>query len=91
MSTWLTFMKNRLAIAYKTLKNDGFIFTQISDDGNAYLKIIMNEIFEQDNYINTIIVKSKASSGVSGGDEDKKLKKNVEYISIMYNSCVSYT
>ncbi|WP_313770814.1 hypothetical protein [Mycoplasmopsis felis] len=40
----------------------------------------MDEVFGNNNYINTIIVKSKASSGASGGGEDKKMKKNVEYI-----------
>ncbi|WP_326494912.1 site-specific DNA-methyltransferase [Mycoplasmopsis felis] len=80
LSTWLNFMKNRLDLAKKILKNDGFIFLQISDDGYAYLKILMDEVFGNNNYINTIIVKSKASSGASGGGEDKKMKKNVEYI-----------
>ena len=82
LSTWLNFMKNRLEIANKLIKSDGFIFVQISDDGYAYLKVIMDELFGKDNYINTIIIKSKSSSGASGGGEDKKLKKNVEYILI---------
>lgn len=82
LSTWLNFMKNRLEIANKLIKSDGFIFVQISDDGYAYLKVIMDELFGKENYINTIIIKSKASSGASGGGEDKKLKKNVEYMLI---------
>lgn len=85
LSTWLNFMKNRLEVALKFLKDDGFIFVQIGDDGYAYLKVIMDEIFGNNKYINTIIVKSKASSGASGGGEDKKLKKNVEYILIYGN------
>ena len=85
LSTWLNFMKNRLEVARKFLKDDGFIFVQIGDDGYAYLKVIMDEIFGNNKYINTIIVKSKASSGASGGGEDKKLKKNVEYILIYGN------
>ena len=32
------------------------------------------------NYLNTISVKAKSSAGASGGGEDKKLKKNIEYI-----------
>lgn len=85
LSTWLNFMKTRLELANKFLTDDGFIFVQISDDGYAYLKVIMDEIFGNDKYVNTIIVKSKASSGASGGGEDKKLKKNVEYILIYGN------
>ena len=85
LSTWLNFMKNRLELANKFLTDDGFIFVQISDDGYAYLKVIMDEIFGNNKYINTIVVKSKASSGASGGGEDKKLKKNVEYILVYGN------
>lgn len=84
LSTWLTFMKNRLNVAQNLLSNDGTIFVQISDDGMHYLKILMDDIFGTDRYLNTIVVKAKASSGASGGGEDKKLKKNVEYI-LIYN------
>lgn len=85
LSTWLTFMKNRLELAKEFLTPDGFIFVQISDDGYAYLKVLMDEIFKTENYVNTIIIKSKASSGASGGGEDKKLKKNVEYLLLYGN------
>src|SRR5699024_9054179 len=33
LSTWLTFMKNRLEIARELLSEDGAIFMQVSDDG----------------------------------------------------------
>ncbi|NLY67780.1 MAG: site-specific DNA-methyltransferase, partial [Tissierellia bacterium] len=78
LSTWLTFMKNRLEIAKELLKDDGVIFVQIDDDGQAYLKVLMDEIFGQKNYLNTICVKMKNIAGASGGGEDKKLKKNIE-------------
>lgn len=80
LSTWLTFMKNRLEIAKELLKDDGVIFVQIDDDGQAYLKVLMDEIFGQKNYLNTICVKMKNIAGASGGGEDKKLKKNIEFI-----------
>ena len=45
-STWLTFMKNRLEIAKKLLADDGVIFfVQCDDNEQAYLKILMDEIF----------------------------------------------
>ena len=40
----------------------------------------MDEIFGRNNYLNTIIVKAKAVAGASGGGEDKRLKKNYEFI-----------
>ena len=45
-STWLTFMKNRLEVARKLLKDDGLIFVQIDDHELAHLKVLMDEIFE---------------------------------------------
>lgn len=81
LSTWLTFIRNRLMIAKDLLANDGLIFVQISDDGQAYLKVMMDEIFDN-NFLNTISVKAKASSGASGGGEDKKMKKNVEFLNV---------
>jgi adenine-specific DNA-methyltransferase len=90
LSTWLTFMKNRLDVAKDLLADDGTIFIQIEDDGQAYLQLLLNDIFKN-NYLNTVIVKAKASSGASGGGEDKKLKKNTEYIHIYCkNSFISF-
>ncbi|MBD1502049.1 site-specific DNA-methyltransferase [Weissella cibaria] len=84
-ATWLTFMKNRLEVAKKLLSIDGMIFVHTDDSEQAYLKVLMDDIFGRDSYLNTVIVKTKASSGASGGGEDKRLKKNVEYLTIYKN------
>ena len=67
-STWLTFIKNRLEIAKDLLKQDGAIFVQIDSREQAYLKILMDNIFGRDNFLSCINVKSKAEGGV--GKED---------------------
>jgi adenine-specific DNA-methyltransferase len=54
LSTWLTFMKSRLEVAQRLLKDDGLIFISIDDGGQAYLKVLMDEIFGIDNFISTI-------------------------------------
>jgi len=53
-STWLTFMKNRLEVARDLLSDNGFIFIQCDDYENSYLKILMDDIFGQENYRNSI-------------------------------------
>jgi len=53
-STWLTFMKNRLEVAREFLSEDGFIFIQCDDYENAYLRILMDDIFGKENYRNSI-------------------------------------
>lgn len=77
---WLNMMYSRLIIAKTLLKNDGAIFISIDDNELFNLKKICDEIFGETNYLNTINVYAKASSGASGGGEDKRLKKNIEYI-----------
>ena len=82
LSTWLTFHKNRIEYAKKLLKEDGVIFIHSNDESQAYLKVLCDEIFSINNYVNTISVNLKNIAGASGGGEDKRFKKNVEYIHI---------
>lgn len=79
-SKWLSFMERRLRIARDLLSPEGVVFVSIGDDENADLKLLMDEIFGESNYLNQISVKTKQAAGASGGGEDKKLKKNIEYI-----------
>lgn len=50
-STWLTFMKNRLEIAKKFLREDGVILVSIDEKEEAYLKILMDNIFGKENFL----------------------------------------
>lgn len=79
-SKWLSFMSVRLRLAKSLLSPDGVIFVSIDDNEQANLKNLMDEVFGLENYINTISIKAKPSAGASGGGEDKKLKKNIEYL-----------
>lgn len=66
LSTWLTFMKNRLEVARDLLSNDGAIFVQISDDGVGELHCLLKEVFNrngENNFINKITIKTKSPSG----------------------------
>lgn len=78
-STWLTFMKNRLEVAKELLRQDGAIFVQVDDNEQGYLKVLMDEIFDRENFVNTISVKTKVA-GVSGSHHGKSLANTVEYI-----------
>ena len=79
-STWLNLMSERLQILQKLLADDGSIFIQIDDEEQAYLKVLCDEIFGRRNFINMISVNMKNIAGASGGGEDKRIKKNCEYI-----------
>ncbi|MFA7704212.1 site-specific DNA-methyltransferase [Mycoplasmopsis synoviae] len=51
---WLNMMSERLFLAKKLLKEDGLIFVSIDDNEQAYLKVIMDEIFGEENFVATI-------------------------------------
>lgn len=61
-SSWLLFMKNRLQLAHRLLRNDGSIFVQCDDFEDSYLKVLMDEIFGRDNYRNKITWKRRGGS-----------------------------
>lgn len=87
-STWLVFMKDRLQLAKELLRDDGAIFVQCDDNEQAYLKVLMDEIFGRDNFINTISVKMTPSSGVKRRFANIKFIKNKEFILIYKKSAI---
>ena len=76
LSTWLTFMKNRLEIARKLLSKKGVIFISTNDEGVYHLKLICDEIFGTDKYITNFIWKKRAG----GGNDSEGVAMDHEYI-----------
>ena len=66
-STWLTFMKNRLELAKKLLREDGVIFVHCDNNEQAYLKVLMDDIFTRENFIETITVVNNPRGRDYGG------------------------
>lgn len=58
-SVWLSLMSSRLMLLHKLLSNDGSIWISIDDDEQAYLKILMDEVFGRQNFINNVIWEKK--------------------------------
>ena len=54
-STWLTFMKNRLELARRLLREDGTIWISCDDHESHYLKVLIDDIFNRDNFIDEIV------------------------------------
>ncbi len=54
-SSWLTFMKNRLVFAKSLLSVDGSIWISIDDNEAHYLKILLDEVFGEENLISNFI------------------------------------
>lgn len=90
-STWLVFMKNRLEIAKDLLADDGAIFVQCDDNEQAYLKVLMDEIFGRENFRECIAVKTSTPSWVNAVNvkRGERLFKLKEYI-LFYSKKQTY-
>lgn len=62
-SKWISFMKNRLSIARNLMSDNGIIFISIDDNEVAPLIMLCDEIFGQENHVETIIWKNKYGAG----------------------------
>lgn len=60
--SYLTYLWNRLLLAKKLLKDSGSCVVQISIKNIALVRLIMDEIFGSDNFINMITVRKTTSS-----------------------------
>ena len=76
LSTWLTFMHNRLSVAKELLKNGGVILCHIKEDGVHWLKVLMEEIFKVENFVETFIWKNTDNPD----SLSNKSRSSVEYI-----------
>lgn len=62
-SAWLTYMRNRLAVAKELLTNTGSIFIHIDVNESHYLKVVCDEVFGQGNFVEEIIWAYGSASG----------------------------
>ncbi len=70
-SIWLELMKQRLVILRTLLSKDGFICCHIDDSEGHYLKVLMDEVFGRDNYLNTFYIRVRYP--------DKTLKQDMDF------------
>lgn len=79
-SLWLSLMKPRLELFKLLLREDGIIFVQIDDEEQAYLRILMDEIFHKNNFVNCISVKMSEATGVKMSHAKLRFPKLKEYL-----------
>jgi adenine-specific DNA-methyltransferase len=62
-ANWLSFMYPRLRVAKDLLKDDGIVFISIDDKEIDNLRLLCDEIFGEENFIEQIVWKSKYGAG----------------------------
>jgi adenine-specific DNA-methyltransferase len=76
LSSWLTFMRNRLEVSKQLLHRNGVLFISTNDEGVYHLKLLCDEIFGSDKYITNFIWKKRAG----GGNDSEGVAMDHEYI-----------
>jgi adenine-specific DNA-methyltransferase len=76
LSTWLVFMRDRLRIANDLLSNDGVLLCHIKEDAIHWLKVLMEELFGNENFVETFIWKNTDNPD----SLSNKSRSSVEYI-----------
>jgi adenine-specific DNA-methyltransferase len=79
-STWLTFMRNRLEVGKELLSEDGLLFINVDDIEEAYLKVLCDDVFGLNNFLNVITVKSSTPSGTKTAHKEKTIIKQKDLI-----------
>ncbi len=75
-SNWLSMMYPRLFLAKNLLQEDGVIFIHIDDNEVHNLRLLMNEIFGEENFIAEFVWKRRASSALA----EKLVSTDHEYV-----------
>lgn len=75
-SKWLSFMDKRLRIARRLLSDNGVIFMSIDNNEHSTLRLLCDEIFGEENYVDTISWFKKASPS----NDAQYFSNDIEYI-----------
>lgn len=84
-SNWLNMMMPRLYLAKSLLREDGVIFVSIDDNEVHNLRLLMNEIFGEENFIAQLIWQKRKG----GGNDSKYIAVDHEYILIYVKSIIA--
>ena len=76
-TNWLNMIYPRLRVARDLLKQDGMIFISIDDNEYGYLKLICDEIFNENNFVASMIWRKK---NTGGGSDKVTIEIETEYI-----------
>ena len=75
-STWITILENRLELAKEFLKKEGSSFLRCDYNGNMYARMLLDNIFGSDNFVNEIII-SRSKFNI-GTQKDNKYSVNAD-------------
>lgn len=60
--SYLSYLRDRFIAAWDLLTESGSIFVQIGDENLHLIRALLCEVFGEDNYVNSIVIKKKGST-----------------------------
>jgi adenine-specific DNA-methyltransferase len=86
-SDWLSMMYPRLKLARNLLSDDGVVLVSIDDAEAANMKRLLDEVFGEGNFIDTIAVEMSTTSGPKTVNAQQgTIVKNVEFVHVYRRS-----
>ncbi|KHA54465.1 hypothetical protein NM74_21870 [Aeromonas hydrophila] len=86
-SDWLSMIYSRLKLAKNLLDEDGVIFVSIDDSESSNIKHLLDEVFGEANFIDTIAVEMSTTSGPKTVNAQQgTIVKNVEFVHVYRKS-----
>ena len=89
-ATWITMLENRLRLAKELLKDTGSIFVRCDYNGNMYVRLLMNEIFGEENFRNEIIV-GRTKTAPYIGTAPEKAGVSFKSLMVVYDNIYLYS
>jgi adenine-specific DNA-methyltransferase len=84
-SAWLSMMYPRLFLARQLLRDDGVIFVSIDDHEVSNLRLAMNELFGEENFLGCIV----RATGTTTGQDSRGLGSSFDYL-LCYSKTTGY-
>ncbi|HBB98597.1 MAG TPA: site-specific DNA-methyltransferase [Blastocatellia bacterium] len=75
-SIWLSLIRDRLELLRRLLAENGLLFAQIDDNEQAYLRVLLDEVFGRKNFVSTVVWQKK----YAGKPDSKFFSDFHEYI-----------
>ncbi len=79
-SSWLTFMKNRLEVAKKLLRDDGVLIVQADDIEQAYLKVLLDEVMGAEQFETSFYIQVRYGNKTLAEDNDFQKVMEVAHV-----------
>jgi adenine-specific DNA-methyltransferase len=86
-SKWLAFMERRLRLAKKLLRDTGVLFVSIDDAEQHRLRMLLDQVFGEENFVDTLAVEMSTTSGPKTVNAQQgTIVKNTEFVHIYKRS-----